>query len=76
MKRHRYRTNVSEFADLAFSNVVISDSNQAINMGCNPKFRQGLLIKHIRELAKKKQPLTDSLVPSALGGCWQQWIDC
>ena len=30
----------------------ISDCKQAIDTGYKPKFRQGILIKHIQELAK------------------------
>ena len=41
----------------------ISDGKQAIDMGYKPKFRQGLLIKSIQELAKTSNGL---LVPCAL----------
>ena len=78
MKRHPFRTNGSEFADLAFSNVAATfhqclspivsklltqDKKRKIKKE-KTKFRQGLLVKHIQELVKK--PLTDSLVPGAL----------
>ena len=55
-KRHPFHANRSEFADLAvfkcgsyFSPVSIcSDCKQAIDTGYMLKFRQGLLVKHIK----------------------------
>ena len=56
MKGTCYPANGGE---LTFSNVAayfmpvsISDFRQAIDMEYKPKFRQGLLIKHIQESAK------------------------
>ena len=71
MKRHLFHANGNEFADSAFSNVAAT-FRQCLSpivsklspRDKKPKFRQGLLVKHIQELAK--QTLTDSLVPGAL----------
>ena len=53
----RYCANGSEFADLAFSNVMANFRQsslvvKAIDTGYTTKLRQGLLIKHIQKLAK------------------------
>ena len=68
MKRHPSHANGSEFADSAFfkrsgyfSSVSISDCKQAIDTGQELKFKQGLLVKHVQELAKPSL-----LVPGAL----------
>ena len=57
MKRHLFCVNGSEFADLAFSNassspVSICNCKQAYDMGCKPKSRQVLLMKHILKFSK------------------------
>ena len=63
MKRHPFRANGSEFADSAFSNIaatffqclslIVSKlSTWEKKTKKNTKFRQGLLVKHIKELAK------------------------
>ena len=61
MKRHPFRANGSEFADSAFSNIaatffqclsLIVSKLRHGKKKKNTKFRQGLLVKHIKELAK------------------------
>ena len=66
MKRHPFRTNGSEFADLAFSNVAATfhqclspivsklstQDKKRKRKKEKKKFRQGLLVKHIQELVK------------------------
>ena len=57
MKRHPFRGNGSEFADLAFSNVAATFHqylspivSKLSTQDKKTKFMQGLLIKHIQEL--------------------------
>ena len=58
MKRHPFRGNASEFADLAFSNVAATFHQFLLSLIVSKlstwdkkkKFMQGVLIKHIQEL--------------------------
>ena len=49
---------------MQFLPVSVSNYEQAVNTGYKPNFRQGLLMKHIRELAKTSLEM-------AVGGGWQ-----
>ena len=74
MKKHPFRANRSEFADLAVSNIVanvhqcICDCKQAIDMGYKPKSREDLLIKHIQELATTSHKFIGSKCFTLVGG--------
>ena len=68
MKRHPFRANGSEFADSSVSNVAVTFcqclSPTVSELSTQDKNRQGVLVRHIQELAKKI--LTDLLVPCTL----------
>ena len=50
----------------------ISDCKQAIDTRYKPKYRQGLLIKHIQELAKSSNGFVSSIRFTLVGGGMQQ----
>ena len=71
MKRHLF-CEVS----LLISYLSISDCKQAIDTGHMQNFRQGLLIKHIQELAKTSHEFICFKHSMLLGGGWQRSINC
>ena len=72
MKRQPFCANGSEFADLAFSNIAanVCQCLSAIvsKLSTRDTSRQGLLIKHIQELAKTSHRLVGSKRFTLVGG--------
>ena len=73
--------NGSEFADSAFLNVAFPQCLSPIvrklfTRDKKAKFRQGLLVKHVQELAKTFHEFAGSRCFMLVGGDWEQSIDC
>ena len=59
-----------------FLPVFISDCKQAISTGLKLKFRRGLLVKHIQELAKPSHGCIGPRRFMLVGEDWQRLINC
>ena len=74
MKRHPFCANRSNFADSTFPNApanahqCICSFKQAIDTECKPESRQGLLVKHVQELAKTSSEFVGSKRFTLVGG--------